>query len=1085
VDIIAVAFFVSVALVIFRGNLGIDSSGYPQGTNALNFYTLASFRSHFPLSSWLFPYTDWGQPLPGYPGIDLLTGVALVNPFGLTALVRMIEFASFAGAGFALYWVLRKVSCTFPASVTAGFFYTMMAQTSQFFDGHVQAMVSIALAPFLFYFTFTFFRQPTALRGIALALTSFLLLTSGDLGVTYIFGFFAIPMALIVIATRSLHARYRGRELLTIAWTGGILLVGLLPWIGGYLGGLNPQYTTSITSTHVGFESTAGQTLWPSFVGFVADNSFTRFFLNSNNYALDFGRTGAYFLLIPCMAGAYVLLSNRRLLQLFYASGILAVFISTGPVYSSLSVVNRFLYDSVPLFDFNPTLFRWVEYSLLVEAIILGFALTAVERHFRAWLHSSAPATASATASPTAHTTRDRNPMPHAPRRLLVVRLARISAVVIVIVALVGSAGLAAVQNWESFSEPPGIFDFPENYTAGFQFVSDSPATGGILTIPFGNDGERTPWGGVSSSSELVGGIGSGHDTEIFEAGTPSSLSIDQFIGNGTTHGLTNNISKVLSALNVQYVVTTDYPNWSYASDPIYDPIASYVGFGQQIGFGSPVFHGGYQSVFAVPSPAGNISIFSTYVVYFGGDSVLYELLNQPWFNGSVALIDGSQVSFAVLQELAVHATALVSSPEGLANIPPSTLELAETSGVPVVVLAGDSDTSPGSAISTRNPWNVSNGAEFSTASFDSPVLIDSAVSVLAVAGYRELVPTVRAECPPSAVVTLSSNGYHTSNSTPPATDVLPFPYWNASIVSAGINNGGKYAYNGSVTFVDQNGTRLLNWSFAGHNFTDQYLNFRIHSLAGISGLQFNATTLPSGPLPFLMQILLNGTYADVKSYVSNIDLGTGQTTYSLYFPMATGPGAKDLLSNPGNITRFVIGLTSTGAFDTLELSNLTSFVTPARVSFSELALAGVPLGTGYPLTLEANTACTFDTVSLIAGESTESTRSFGVQSDYAARSSPMALSIIPTSSGWGILQVAQTYSAPWILDGSTSSSLHFPVNIGLNGWLVNFTAGRAVSAETRSASDVDGAMLVQVSAIPLLVVVGWGIVYRRRPSGN
>jgi hypothetical protein len=96
-----------------------------------------------------------------------------------------------------------------------------------------------------------------------------------------------------------------------------------------------------------------------------------------------------------------------------------------------------------------------------------------------------------------------------------------------------------------------------------------------------------------------------------------------------------------------------------------------------------------------------------------------------------------------------------------------------------------------------------------------------------------------------------------------------------------------------------------------------------------------------------------------------------------------------------------------------------------------------------------------------------------------------MALSIIPTSSGWGILQVAQTYSAPWILDGSTSSSLHFPVNIGLNGWLVNFTAGRAVSAETRSASDVDGAMLVQVSAIPLLVVVGWGIVYRRRPSGN
>jgi hypothetical protein len=410
-------------------------------------------------------------------------------------------------------------------------------------------------------------------------------------------------------------------------------------------------------------------------------------------------------------------------------------------------------------------------------------------------------------------------------------------------------------------------------------------------------------------------------------------------------------------------------------------------------------------------------------------------------------------------------------------------LELAETSGVPVVVLAGDSDTSPGSAISTRNPWNVSNGAEFASLSGTVPISFSPGLEALATAGYSTVTPSIRAKCPPSSLVTLTLGTSQSSNTTSEIANVSTFPYWNLSIVSAVINNQGKYLYNGTVTLTHQNGIQLLNWSFAAHNSTFQALNFKIHSLAGISGLQFNATTLPSGPLPFLMQILLNGTYADVKSYVSNIDLGTGQTTYSLYFPMATGPGAKDLLSNPGNITRFVIGLTSTGAFDTLELSNFSSFRSSVMQGFDEITLSALPTGTDQVLALQSPPECLVDTIALVASSSVEPIRASAVQVDYDPQLTSTDLSISPSSDGWGILQVAETYSPSWGLQGDLSSSLHFPVNFGLNGWLVELKKGSTVTATIRFGGYVLAGTVIEGLSLPLLGFAGWVAFYHRGRS--
>jgi hypothetical protein len=198
---------------------------------------------------------------------------------------------------------------------------------------------------------------------------------------------------------------------------------------------------------------------------------------------------------------------------------------------------------------------------------------------------------------------------------------------------------------------------------------------------------------------------------------------------------------------------------------------------------------------------------------------------------------------------------------------------------------------------------------------------------------------------------------------------------------------------------------------------------------------------------------------------------------------MATGPGAKDLLSNPGNITRFVIGLTSTGAFDTLELSNFSSFRSSVMQGFDEITLSALPTGTDQVLALQSPPECLVDTIALVASSSVEPIRASAVQVDYDPQLTSTDLSISPSSDGWGILQVAETYSPSWGLQGDLSSSLHFPVNFGLNGWLVELKKGSTVTATIRFGGYVLAGTVIEGLSLPLLGFAGWVAFYHRGRS--
>ncbi len=1071
--------FAAVALFILRADFG-SASTLPQGTNALSTSLVYGFQERFGVTGWLGPFTDWGQPTPSFPGVDPQTLLAATGLVGPTVFVRSTEFLSFVAAGLLTVWAARRIGAGKIPSIVAGGFFMLTAETPQFFEGHVQSMISLALGPLFFVLIYLFFRAPTYLRGAALGVTLFLLGSVGDLAYLYKFLFFGVPMGLALLLPR-LWNRNLGRAEVVAFGSFALLSLTLLgPWLVGWALGLRPQLTTGIVSAVIPFHQTAGQSLLLSFIGFSGDNSYTHYFLGAKTYALMFPATLALYFVVPGLVGGATVLFGTLRQRVFYLSGIFSVLVAAGPVYPGLSEFNGLLYTVVPDFSNDPLLFHWDGYYVVVLALLTAVALTQIEHFLRGpgtWRSAFSGWTA-------------RRPLPgpsarpkpmHAMRSRRAGTMARRSRTVVIVVAVCAVTASSVAANWEVFSTPPGAFQFPAGYTGGFGYVAARPGTSGILSVPFGNIYERTPWGGVSASSQLEAGVSTGRNLAIFEAGTPYSLALDQLIGGGLADGYSSNLTKLLNLTGIGYVVATDYPDWNYASDPFYSPLQSYEGLLHQAGLGPQVYDNGVQSVYAIPSPAGMVTEFQNVTLYDGGSSLLYELLNQPWYSPSSPLVCLCDVPSTLVPAFLRLASALVVDPPGLTNLSAADWAALATGRTPLVLLVGSQDFLPADSLLSFDPWNASNGRTVSTRGFGVPAEVTASLAILHSHGFTEANVSVRAEAPPAAELEVSTLGGPPGPALSGAYPLpsRPLPYWNTTVVSAGINNGGQYPYNGSVQLVHRDGTDFVEWNFTPENQSFQYLNFALHDLQNSTGLEITLTGAgPAAGSPVL-QILFNGTSVTVPSYVTNETVGSHPaTTYGFYYPDAYGAGATELASALGNITRFVVGFESTGLPSSLLVSNLTA-TEGTSGGFRTFAGATVPLPGNGTLFINTSSLVKIDTVALTVGSvlpTRNLTRVVTPLESYSpdqlsARTTPMA--------GWAFVQLAQTYSSEWSIRGAVTGSVPVLSDVGLTGWLVNLTRGGIITFSYGGAAAVRFGPVVQGAGIALYA--GVLVVLRRR----
>ena len=711
--ILSVFGYVFIGLILIR--LNFSPSGLPLGTNILGSFMGFVFNRRFGLTTWT-PVTDWGQPLPGFMGPTLLYALSLlINP---TTLIRLTEFFSFSTAGITAYYLFFKLVNRPGPSFVSGLYYMLMTETGQFFDGHLPLMITFSLLPLFFYILYYAFNKPTIMRFIILAILLYLLTSIGDLGGLYIVLFYAIPFAVYLIFKRFASGKnYSIYEVLSILIGALMFLSFVLTWFIPYMLGVRPEYTTNITTNIIGFYATAGVSPALSFIGFIADNSYTLFALHHTTYELFPGTFIVIYFALPIILLFYVIKKRNKALWLLYAVASFSFLISTGAVIPILSFFNQFLYDYIPFFDSIPALFRYTVFTVFAYSIISLFLLCDLVD----FVSSKCTNTQ---ANPQSHFIRIRSMSFKDYKKTL--------AIICILLVLI----TPFLQNFEVLSVPPGEFNFPAQYTAAYSDISGN-TSGNVLTIPFGVTYERTPWGMVSQSSSFMSPYYSNRNVVLFEAGTSYSRAMDFLVGNGLTYGLSNNMTKFLEAVNVKYIVSTNYTNWEYASSSIYNPPQSYFALENQTGLGTPINYSNLQQVYTLNNISSSVSFSSTYFVFYGNDGLLYEIFNEPWYLGSsTPLINGIDLNNTP-SEIISHAAGIIVSPSALQSLSNSVILSAAKSNVPFFVIENYTDVQGNGLKTINEPWISSNSISFTSSTGKSNVYLKTELEKLNVYGYN------------------------------------------------------------------------------------------------------------------------------------------------------------------------------------------------------------------------------------------------------------------------------------------------------------------------------------------------------------
>lgn len=1073
--LLAVLLYLLPVLVISRFEIVAGPGQFPQGTNALNAVLHYHQMKVYPLQTWYAPFTDWGLPVSGYTGPSVVyLGTLTLDPSTLT---RVLELGALWASGLTAYILLRQLGANVWGALTAGFYYMLMAETPHFFEGHVPFMISLAIAPIYLLAVYRFGSTFRLGWGLLLALTLYLLASIGDLGCLYFLLFFGIPLFVFSVVRSRSYRAFGGSKISATLGAVALFVVLMAPWWLPYALGSRPQYFTGITVTVAPFWQLRAQPLDLAFVGISIENSFSRIALGPSTYAVDYALLAPLFYVVPIAIALYVIVKRTVGRILLYLGGWLAILISTGPRYPGVASLNDFLYTQVPYFDYIPLLPSWLAIAMIVYTVFVGWLVSDLV----AWswrgpapqgADSSAPATWDETGAESGdpeEAPRRKAPAgrggwgrPAGPRPAT-----RVVAVAVCLLFVLVSVGL---ENGELLSSPPQYFQFPSDYLSGFNYIQSQPAQGGVLTVPFSAIYERTPWGGVSASSQVMAPYFTNANSVVFEAGTPYSLAMDWLVWYGLSKGYTNNLTKFLEGTNVQYVAATNYSDWAYSSSSLGSPRLQYENLYRQVGLGSPVFENGRQSVYDLGPPAGNLSFHPGYIVYFGGASLVNEITNQPFYNGTQVLVNGSSVDGSLLATLVPHASLLVYSPATLATTSPALLATAEADEVPIVLISGASDASPGLGHLTSEPWNSSNAVAIKPPDqYLLPYAFNQ--SLLLGSGTTSVNATLRVSCPPGGLLNLVNGATKYPLSYPDSVTFEPLSIPNGSVVSANIANGGAYPYNGSVTWVPTaNGAYYLLWNITAQNSTYQYLHFDLHNLTGDDGLTFTVVGQRGLPPAFQLQLLFNGTYVDIPSYASVPGPGPTGVSYSFLFRNAVGPGANSFEQYLGDLQGFNVGTYKAGIasdFNITSLSFLRAYTGSPFHLFDVPSVALIPSST---IDVYTSAQCRIDTLAFQVG--TSPTTVPGVTSYRGSQSDPLDLRATSTASGWGILVAGDTYSPIWQLSlNGTPAGTHLVANLGLNGWLVNLTRGDQLTVRYLAQQYQSDGILIEVVGLPLVAV--------------
>ncbi|HLN44290.1 MAG TPA: hypothetical protein VK209_01140, partial [Candidatus Sulfotelmatobacter sp.] len=331
------------------------------------FPTIVKYQHDVGLSTW-FSWLDFGQPSTFYQSFLVLA----MSLFGQEIVTyKFFVILSFVLSGLTTYFVALRLA-RFPLSALVSGIVYMNSQFlfSQFFEGHLDAMIGYSIFPLAIYFAYNLFSAPK-IRVLFYGAFEVIFLLSSHLNIAYIGG---VCILLTIIFSAAVHRRLGIKFLvkrIVLLLTVSISLSAsfLIP----YFGGAQPVY---ITYSSIPAEPTETITSWfyGSITGVSVENSFIYFWKNvsySHPSSIAFSGVSLGGMLLFVGSCISIIWFRRRFSVWLFAALIISILLASG-ITTPFGVAFTFLWKYMPFFNTVRFLDRWLIIASLSEALLLA-----------------------------------------------------------------------------------------------------------------------------------------------------------------------------------------------------------------------------------------------------------------------------------------------------------------------------------------------------------------------------------------------------------------------------------------------------------------------------------------------------------------------------------------------------------------------------------------------------------------------------------------------------------------------------------------------------------------------------------------
>ena len=619
------------ALFLSRNLFG---RGLIKGTDILihvTWLTLCS-RNDWWFQLWV-PLYSFGEPLLLSLQFNVfLFSISKIMLNNALLAMKIYIFLSIFLAGLSMFFLSRYYTRNYQANLLSAFVYmTSQYFFSQLFEGHIVGLVfNYAMAPFLFLF----FDRALLKNRLKESIIAGVILASFVITGYPISIYIMLPSVFCFLIFKTLgrgktqYINFTKVLIVSVGVCFGLLAYQILP----FLGRTQPIYLSKTYAIEEAY-------FWSNknLLDALATKATELSFIQRMEYPLPAFLQVIAMCWIPVFAFTVVLFRRDRTTLFFSLSAIFCSFLAKGP-NPPLGEIYIWLWNNIPGFSAIRVGSRWSMITMISYSSLVGMSYSEISARLRRLEGKK---------SLTVKSLRLLRKI-----KLFFYRHSHNVLIGIFITVII-------LNSWAGFAYSVGTYDMPQAYTKSHEWISQQPGDFNVLTLPYAGKIVNTSWSGIGRDPGYYYSPAiHGKSVIAGQGGTVFSQDFLSFIGNSIHYNRTDDLMKILGALNVKYVVVQPH---AYETERIR--------FFRQKGLR---IVDQYEDTMVMENDYWVPHIFAAthYALVVGGQDIFMSLCEVDDFNLSQwTLIFAHQLDPKLLDDLLKNADAIIFSGDGFEDL--------------------------------------------------------------------------------------------------------------------------------------------------------------------------------------------------------------------------------------------------------------------------------------------------------------------------------------------------------------------------------------------------------------------------------